>query len=690
MSRKLSTLYSSAKRHIALFSDYTKHNGLIPAVRHSLFVLQSTQLKPSEKSKEPSPPPDSEKIGRKFSICFLSGESGTPGHKYRVSSLAACLPQNLYHLEVLSQGKEALQNLSYSKTFYDVLWIWRLPMDSDTKCYLNFLRTSGTRIHYDVDDLMVNPDLAKISLIDGIRSMGLEEEKVKKFYQQHLNMLHYADHASSPTHILTSQMLFFNPNVWTVPNTFSSSDLVKARKARCSATRDGLFRMGYASGSRTHQKDFARILPAICDILKKHPHSRLVVYPQTLLLEEFNELKEFENQIEKRDMVPVEQLVFEYAHYDVNLCPLETDNIFCQCKSQLKFFEAALCKTPTVASPTDPFAKYIEHGVNGFLADNPEEWRICLEALARDMEFRSTVGNAAYRSVLWAFSPDFLRLSVESVLFPSAQADAFALKRITHKGLADSVPLPDVEIIHENTFHFDARVTVVIPCFNYAHFIEEALESVRLQTLDALDLVIVDDCSTDHSLVTAQKWIEKNQKRFGSVKLLKNKTNSKLAKTRNAGVDFCETEFFFPLDPDNHLEKNCLKTLLNTADAEKCGFVYPSLSSIGIARTMPNPMEWSVHSLRNGNYIDAMALIRKSVWICVGGYTHDSRITGWEDFEFWCKCAESSIYGKLCRDAVAFYRAHAESMLSTITDRPGYLDTAKKTMRSLHPWLVLP
>ena len=124
-------------------------------------------------------------------------------------------------------------------------------------------------------------------------------------------------------------------------------------------------------------------------------------------------------------------------------------------------------------------------------------------------------------------------------------------------------------------------------------------------------------------------------------------------------------------------------------EKEKCGFIYPMLSSIGDARKMPHPRDWSIQQLRNGNYIDAMALIRKSTWTCVGGYTDDAAFVGWEDYDFWCKCAENALVGRLCSDAVAFYRTHPDSMLSTITDQPGYLEKAKQTMRERHPWLLI-
>ena len=693
-----------ARHSIKLFLDYTREHGIRSAVSQAGYIL-GVMYRQRQLTRSTAPRTSFLKLPRKrrqwkpsgnIRILFVSGEHTTPGHKYRIANLVRCLPDTKYDIEAIPYSSGCLDYLITTKQHVDLIWIWRFPLDKHLETVLRELKTRGTRIHYDTDDLMINPDLAKEKLIDGIRTMGLEEDSVKTFYRNQQKMLMFSDHASSPTHALCAQLLFFHPIAHTIPNTFTSEDLVKSRLARKAHTPDGCFRMGYASGSKTHQKDFAVILPALCGILEEYPQARLVVYPLTLLLEEYPELAPFESQIEKRELCSVEDLAFEYSRYDVNLCPLEVGNVFCECKSQLKFFEAALCETPTIASPTSPYAEYIEDGVNGFLAVTPEEWKVRIKKLIDSPQLRIDMGKRAKSSVLWNFSPDRLRLAVESVICHaitpelSRQTEAQSLDQLSKIKGYKSIALSETDTVVEHHAHEKSRVTVVMPLYNYAHFVEKALNSVLKQTLKDLDLVIVDDQSTDDSLAVARRWVEAHHERFGSVKLVQQKVNSNLAKTRNVGVSLAETEFYFPLDPDNYLEKDCLEKLLNMIEQEKCGFTYPILAAVGDAREMPRTLEWSSHRLRNGNYIDAMAMIRKSTWTCIGGYTHDPKIVGWEDFDFWCKCVEHSIFGVLTQQAVANYRAHPESMLSTITDEPGYVDQARATMKLRHPWLILP
>ena len=85
------------------------------------------------------------------------------------------------------------------------------------------------------------------------------------------------------------------------------------------------------------------------------------------------------------------------AEVEINIAPLQ-DNVFTNCKSDLKFFEAAICGTITLASPTFAFRKAIEHGRTGFLVA-PHEWDEALHqavALAEDKVGYEAIAEAAF------------------------------------------------------------------------------------------------------------------------------------------------------------------------------------------------------------------------------------------------------------------------------------------------------
>ena len=90
---------------------------------------------------------------------------------------------------------------------------------------------------------------------------------------------------------------------------------------------------------------------------------------------------------------------------DGNLAPLEPGRTFNEAKSAIKWLEAALTRTPTVASPSAPFQEVIEHGSTGLLADTEDEWVASLLRLVDDAELRDRIGHAARNHALLSLAP---------------------------------------------------------------------------------------------------------------------------------------------------------------------------------------------------------------------------------------------------------------------------------------------
>ena len=536
---------------------------------------------------------------------------------------------------------------------------------------------------FDVDDLMTDPELAQIGIIDGIRSMNLTEKGVKCHFKKIQRTMVLADFCSAPTrelaaHIRRSQLpAFVLPNGYD-QNTYSLSRL--AVRKRRAAVSDGLFRIGYATGSRTHQADFAVAADALARILRECPHCRLVLFKDeygspVLMSEEFPQLKEVGSQIEWRSLVPIKGLPEELARFDINLAPLAVGNPFCEAKSELKYFEAALVEVPTIASPTGPFARAICEGSTGFLAAQPQEWYEALRRLVDDPELRHRVGKAAYRDVIWPYGSLRRAQTMHAVLHQScgdarlaARLFELELHRSKPRGAQEPIIIPESDIVFEYDRLGQAEVTVVVPLYNYAHYVEEALDSVFNQSLEKLDLIVVDDKSTDDSLNTAVRWAKKYKQRFNRLIVLGNQLNSGLGPTRNAGFDAADTSFILPLDADNRLKPNCCEACLKKIKESGAAFIYPVIQKFGDDCKLMGGFEYHPARFIGGNYIDGMALISKEAWAAAGGYGH-FEVLGREDFEFWCRLVELGLWGcKAGEVALAEYRIHDCSMLQKITE----------------------
>jgi glycosyltransferase involved in cell wall biosynthesis len=248
--------------------------------------------------------------------------------------------------------------------------------------------------------------------------------------------------------------------------------------------------------------------------------------------------------------------------------------------------------------------------------------------------------------------------------------------------------VPEHEIVFAADAQGEAEVSVIVPLYNYAQFVGEALDSVRAQTLASLDLVVVDDRSTDDSLAVARAWAERHAARFNRVLVLRNAENAGLGLTRNVGFANAETPWVLPLDADNRLLPPCLEELLRAAQGPGvgAGFVYPLIREIGERDGLIGTLPYQPARLIGMAYIDAMALVSLAAWAHVGGYG-PSRL-GWEDYEFWCRLAERGVGG--CQAGggpLAEYRVHAASMLATTTNRRRVKRQVIAEMQEAHPWL---
>ncbi len=231
-------------------------------------------------------------------------------------------------------------------------------------------------------------------------------------------------------------------------------------------------------------------------------------------------------------------------------------------------------------------------------------------------------------------------------------------------------------------------VTVCVSLFNYGHYVIDCLESVAHQTLEPLSLIVVDDASTDQGPESVSTWIEEHRGRFTEATLIRHASNRGLAAARNHAVSRARTPFVFILDADNLLYPRCLEALSRAASADGVAFAYSIIEQFGEVRGLQGCDGWSPTQLARGNYVDAMALLRRTTWERVGGYRAMST-GGWEDYDFWCRCVESELSGVLVPEILCRYRLHGRSMLRRSTDTLRNHLRVCDEIRAAHPWVEL-
>ena len=228
-------------------------------------------------------------------------------------------------------------------------------------------------------------------------------------------------------------------------------------------------------------------------------------------------------------------------------------------------------------------------------------------------------------------------------------------------------------------------VTVAVSLFNYDAHIVECLDSVAAQDHGAIELIVVDDASSDESAVTAARWLEDHSARFTRTALLRHAVNEGLAETRNTAFARASADYVMVLDADNGLFPRAIGRLLESAVDADAALAYSQAALFGDVQTPGYADVWTPERFRRANYVDAMALVSKAAWAQVGGYQHLEH--GWEDFDFWCCFVEAGLTGVFVPELLCRYRVHGGSMLRTRTD-PGR-DGVIAQLSYRHPWLDL-
>ena len=628
---------------------------------------------------------------------LLSGEGKTPGHVYRIERHADAMRKAGFSVSTLTMDE--IDRFWDRAGRADLLMIWRAPWSDKLAAFVDRARSGGAKVIFDLDDLMIDPEIANEKNIDAIRMNKMKVDDVRGHFSRVQATMKHADLCTASTRELAWHMLRMGRPAIVLPNGFDEDTYHRshlARRKRQKGSTDGLFRIGYAGGTRTHQADLRQCIGAIADFLRARPDARLVLFRKGELpiveLAEFAEMKGLESQIEWRQVVPLRDLPDEIARFDINLAPLEVGNPFCEAKSELKIFEAALAHVCTVASPTGPFARLVRHGATGLLARTPAEWRDALFTLANDPKMREGLALAAELSVLWPHGPMRRRNAVATLLDHASGGRAATLAmrlHITEQEKA-SAWAPPVTGRHKIVFEADklkaSRVTVVVPLYNYEHYVIEALDSVAAQSLTDLDLVVVDDASTDASLARVLDWARAHAERFNRILVVSHLENYGLGTARNTGFALACSLWIMALDADNRLKESCCARCLEVADASGAAFVYPIIQRFGNQTGTFGGEPFMPARMQGGNSIDAMALISKEAWAAVGGYSTSMRL-GWEDYDFWLRLIEHGLHGEPIPEVLAEYRVHNTSMLRTRTDKPNNKKALIKYIEREHPWV---
>ena len=280
---------------------------------------------------------------------------------------------------------------------YRVFVIFRCPYTEELGEFIRLAKELNKTVIYDIDDLVI--DTKYTDTIKYLDTMSSEERKgYDEGVRNMQKVLKMCDAAITTTERMAEELKHYVPKVFINRNTASeemlqlSEEAYKKIIAEKTAEERKTVKLGYFSGSITHNDDFILIQPAVAKIMEKYPQTELHIAG---ILDIPKELEAFKERVIAHPFTDWKKLPEMIASMDINLAPLE-ESIFNEAKSENKWVEAALVRVPTIASNLGAFKRMIEHNKTGILANTCDEWYEGLESLVVDAQKREYIAKNAY------------------------------------------------------------------------------------------------------------------------------------------------------------------------------------------------------------------------------------------------------------------------------------------------------
>lgn len=206
----------------------------------------------------------------------------------------------------------------------------------------------------------------------------------------------------------------------------------------------------------------------------------------------------------------------------------------------------------------------------------------------------------------------------------------------------------------------DLKISIILPVYNGEKYLSQSIESCLNQTYKNIELIIVNDCSTDATLKIANRYAESDER----VRIINNKENKKLPASLNVGHNEAKGDFITWTSDDNLYELNALEVLLNQISEQKADIVYSNFVLIDDSGNKIREVELlGIENIIFGNFIGCCFLYKKEVYKRNNGYNENFFLV--EDYDFWLRAISHSYYAQVKKNLYR-YRKHEQSLTNLI------------------------
>ncbi|UXM96065.1 hypothetical protein N5853_05455 [Bartonella sp. HY329] len=331
----------------------------------------------------------------KKTIVYIKNEFDDSTFRYRFFNIKEAFDADEGNIELTCFLTSEIPSILNNLDEIDLIVLQRATWDPLIDTLLYVAKIKAVPVYYDIDDCIYKPQYAA----DYIYAVGVEDAPTQNhliLYGAKIDiLLNQVEKCIVSNKILGKKIQEdFGIPYFLVKNGFNQEQKEASEYAISQKTiKDRKkFTIGYFSGSPSHNNDFRLAEVYLIRLMQKYENIYLNIVGYISLSEEWDK-SGVKHKVKFEPKVSYQELQYKIAEVDVNIVPLlQTE--FNDCKSELKFFEAALVNVVTCASPSFAYKNAISHGENGFLCSG-EEWFTTIENIyLKNIDISSIIKNA--------------------------------------------------------------------------------------------------------------------------------------------------------------------------------------------------------------------------------------------------------------------------------------------------------
>jgi hypothetical protein len=329
----------------------------------------------------------------KVQVLFISSNPTSPSNPYRIANPKKVFEKNGFITRVVHPA--FLESKDFLPPSLKIIWMYRASFDGAELTRLLKQSGNGVAVVYDNDDLTFDSQHYSPFIIPGLRALNrVALERVLSDIPNQRELIKQATHVSASTSFLLEKMGAVNPNSECMMMGNFLTDTMSDVAFRLDVTirnkkQGDEFKIVYASGSSTHQRDFGLAWPQTVEFLIANPKANLTIIGHSPI--SWHDVPpRIRPQVQiTNTYTDQETLLLTLSNYDLNLAPLDTSIDFNHAKSALKVIHAAAAGVRTLASYTSELEGAIKKLDSGQCVSE-DGW---LDGLERELLLHLQGGN---------------------------------------------------------------------------------------------------------------------------------------------------------------------------------------------------------------------------------------------------------------------------------------------------------